>query len=125
MACFWHELPARAFGRRGNVMRRLYMLLVIVFSAGASWTAAAAPISAYGGTLDATLRFFDWQHSADFSANLLLLRAEYELGVDFMPAVPLSFQQSSTPYSACVVSDLNGFFGRDCLGSGVPILAPG
>lgn len=105
-------------------MRRLCMLFVLTVTAGASWTASAVPISAYGGTLDATLRFFDIQHNEDFSFNILLLRAEYELGVDFMPGVPLSFQQGSTPYSACVMGGPSAY-STACLGVGTPILATG
>jgi hypothetical protein len=78
-------------------------LRVVVFAIAAlsSSVAWAAPIQLYGGTLDGTLRFFDFQHTDDYGVNFRILRREYELGVDFMPAVPLSNQQGSVPYTGC------------------------
>jgi hypothetical protein len=75
--------------------------------------AAATPIDAYGGTLDATLRFFDVQSTEDFRVQILLLRREYVLGVDFIPGVPLSFQQQQIPYTACA-EELGGINGKAC-----------
>ena len=87
------------------------------------WAASTAPISAYGGTLEATLRFFDLQHNQDFSVQLGLLRRDYELGVDFMPGVPLSFQQNLTPYTRCLSTDLTVF--GPCFGQADALVMPG
>jgi hypothetical protein len=87
-------------------------------------SATAAPISAYGGTLEATLRLWDFQHDATYETIVPLLRHEYELGADFMAAVPLSFQQSLTPYSACADTRLAAAFGP-CLVWVEPIVVPG
>ena len=76
--------------------------VLFVLAACMSSVASAAPIQLYGGTLDATFRFFDFQHTDDYSVNFRILRAEYELGVDFMAAVPLSNQQNLVPYTGCV-----------------------
>jgi len=88
-------------------------IAAFVFVLFAPRFAAATPIDAYGGTLDATLRFFDVQSTEDLSVQILLLRREYVLGVDFMPGVPLSFQQQSIPYTACA-EELGGILGRAC-----------
>ena len=104
-------------------MKRL-LCAGLLLSVLAPWSASAAPISAYGGTLDATLRFFDIQHSEDYSVSIALLRSEYQLGIDFMPAVPLSFQQSLTPYSGCLSTGLT-VFGPNCFAQVEPIAVPG
>jgi hypothetical protein len=76
--------------------------VLFVLAACTSSVASAAPIQLYGGTLDATLRFFDYQHTDDYSSGFRILREEYELGVDFIAAVPLSNQQNLVPYTGCV-----------------------
>jgi hypothetical protein len=77
---------------------RAVVFAIAALSSSAAW---ASPIQLYGGTLDGTLRFFDFQHTDDYSVNFRILRREYELGVDFMPAVPLSNQQNGVPYTGC------------------------
>lgn len=78
--------------------RTVVVGLILVASAH---QAIASPIQLYGGTLDGTLRFFDFQHTDDYSVNFRILRKEYVLGVDFMPAVPLSNQLGGVPYTGC------------------------
>ena len=106
------------------IFRTVVVGLIIVASAD---RAIASPIQLYGGTLDATLRFYDVQHTDDFSVNFRILRAEYELGVDFTPAVPLSNQLGAVPYTGCVQHPFSAhtpFFGP-CGGLAIALTSSG
>ena len=76
-------------------------IAILALLSGMASPAGAAPISAYGGYLDGVLRVYDIQVRDDGFAYLGNVIHDYQLGIDFFPAVPLSFQSSLTPYSAC------------------------
>ena len=74
---------------------------------GIATNATAAPILFNDGWLDGTLRLYDFNtNGAEFIDDVvitdLVLRRDYELGVDFFPAVPLSYQLNRLPYTDCV-----------------------
>jgi hypothetical protein len=106
------------------IFRTLVVGLLVVASAP---RATAAPMLLYGGTLDATLRLYDYQHTDDFSVGFRILRAEYELGVDFMPAVPLSNQLDGVPYTGCVdyPFSFNAAFFGPCGGNATALTSSG
>src|SRR5262245_16488556 len=90
---------------------------------GVARVATASPISAYGGTLGATLRLFDYRVNAENHVESYLTH-EFVLGTDFIAAVPLTNQQNRTPYEACgrmgtdCVVELRSEFGDGCSPSG-------
>src|SRR5262245_4324977 len=88
-------------GRHGRTTMNGCRTLVLFLSlCGIAQVVSAAPIQAYGGWLDGTLRTYDTQvGSSGFQE--FVLRHEYVLGVDFYPGVPLSFTQSGTDYVGC------------------------
>src|SRR5262245_32192959 len=87
-------------------------LVLFLSLCGIAQVVSAAPIQAYGGWLDGTLRTYDtFVGSSGFQE--LIIRHEYVLGVDFYPGVPLSFTQSGTDYVGCAGSN-------ECLSQALP-----
>jgi hypothetical protein len=84
-------------------VKRCGILVVFVSLCASAQLASAAPIQAYGGWLDGTLRVFDFVETTPGSIEMVV-RREYVLGVDFFPGVPLSFTQSGTDYVGCAGS---------------------
>ena len=71
-------------------------------------TASATPIPFAGGMLDGVLRTYTYDSSpANPSMAEITLLRDYVIGVDFYPALPLSFQNGTTPYSRCVQDGVN------------------
>ena len=71
-------------------------------------TASATPIPFAGGLLDGVLRTYTYQSSpTDPTMAVLSLLRDYEVGVDFYPGLPLSFQNGTTPYTRCVQDGVN------------------
>ena len=87
-------------------LRRL--LPTTVFLLALSSGASATPIPFAGGQLDGVLRTYTYTSSpTDPTMAVLTLLRDYVLGVDFYPALPLSYQNGTTPYTRCVQDGVN------------------